>query len=106
LTGEQARRKDSKRVTIYLALGLAAGVAVMALPALIHLLLGPASPMADSYFGFTPNRGYETPPPGELLAELLWLLIPALAIALILYWLATRRAHWSSHRETLKWSRH
>lgn len=77
----------------------------MILPALVHTMIGPASPFTE---GLTDERLFSSEliiSPVDAIAEFLWLALPAIFVILVLYWVAGRRTRWSGNDDAVKWSR-
>jgi hypothetical protein len=91
-----------RRRETYLVAGVVMGIIVMAMPAIIHVVLGPQSPFRD--YNGTPYLPTE-PSLFELVAEIVWLILPALIILFFLYWIVTRRTRWAGYEEAVKWIR-
>lgn len=94
-----------RRREAYLAAGVVLGIVVMAMPAIIHLALGPQSPFIRTHPSEPPSEVTPESSLFEVVGEIFWLIFPALAIIFFLYWIATRRTRWAGYEEAVKWIR-
>lgn len=98
-------RKWYKRREVYLVAGIAIGIVVMTMPALVHTMMGTVSPFMlppateDTFV----HRG--TLASIDILAEVMWLALPAIFLILALWWVAGRRQRWKGYDEAVKWTR-
>jgi hypothetical protein len=100
-----SKREPKKRYwrrEIYLIAGICVGITVMLLPALVHNMMGVASPfLTDS--GIFASETIQSPI--DAILEFIWLALPAIFVVLVLTWIASRRTRWSGYDEAVKWTR-
>ncbi len=98
-------RKWYKRREMYLVAGIVIGIAVMTIPALVHTMMGLESPfeiappISDSFA----ERGALSSI--DVIAEVIWLALPAIFLILALWWVTGRRGRWKGYDEAVKWTR-
>ena len=97
-------RKWYQRRELYLIAGIAIGIALMALPALAHVVLGPVSPFERTDMYAVPSGGLISSP-FDALTEIFWITLPAIFFLAALYWIFVRRRRWAGHETAVKWSR-
>ena len=77
----------------------------MILPALVHTMMGPASPFIRGLTDpeFLSAQTIDTPI--DVIYEFIWLALPAIFVILVLYWVAGRRTRWEGYNNAVKWAR-
>lgn len=77
----------------------------MLFPALVHNMMGPASPfligLTDT--GILSSEAIHSP--FDAILEFIWLALPAIFVILVIYWIVGRRTRWSGYDEAVKWTR-
>lgn len=98
-------RKWYRRRELYLVAGIVVGISIMIVPALVHTTMGPTSPFGAVV---SPPDRFESQiimTPVDLIAEFIWLTLPAIFLILAIYWIFGRRSRWAGYDEAVKWAR-
>ena len=102
---KQKPKRRNRRREVYLVTGIAIGIAVMILPALVHTMMGSASPFLGGMTDPAVLSSQIIESPLDVLYEFIWLALPAIFVILVLYWVAGRRTRWEGYDNAVKWAR-
>lgn len=98
--------KRNTRRELYLIAGIIFGVTLIAIPFIVHLMMGQTSPFIITLAERPTYEVLGIASPLDVVIEIFWLLLPGIFVILALYWIVHRRRRWSGYNEAVKWTRH
>ncbi|MFX1319369.1 MAG: hypothetical protein ACFE9O_09525 [Promethearchaeota archaeon] len=94
-----------RRQILYLLAGIAIGITVMILPFLVHYMMGAASPFIQGLTDPQILSSQTIVSPLDAAVEFAWLILPAIVVILLIFWISGRRIRWKGYDEAVKYSR-
>jgi hypothetical protein len=106
MVSKEASKKRYRRKILYPVAGIAIGITVMILPFLVHHMMGPVSPFIHGLTDPQILSSQTIVSPIDAAVEFVWLILPAIVVILLIFWISGRRTRWKGYDEAVKYTRH
>ncbi|TRO50792.1 hypothetical protein E2P61_07755 [Candidatus Bathyarchaeota archaeon] len=105
MVSKGAAKKRYRRQILYSVAGIAIGITVMILPFVVHHMMGPASPFIQGLTDPQILSSETIVSPLDAAVEFVWLVLPAIVVILLIFWISGQRIRWKGYDEAVKYTR-